>query len=228
MQGVTCAWMYLCTTATCLFGDHGTHSAEKYAVIFIKCKEERLGHALSESDVLLHRLLALFIGLPSSCNLFPIISRGTPLIYLNCLHANLQDFPPLNLLCVCLCCDVSWYLDNKWQAPGEVPKSSCPFQTQLYVVIHKKKKKKLEYFYISCLKGKLSLFASAPLLPVWVSKLFSPKVMPRYAEQEGGTFPFCNGLRGELVYCLSDTDLKNDIKAPLYVPLWLTLSSNFA
>lgn len=28
------------------------------------------------------------------------------------------------------------------------------------------------------------------------------------SEQEGGIFPFCNDLRGELVNCLSDTDLK--------------------
>lgn len=49
--------------------------------------EEILDHALSEPNVLLHQLLGLFIGLPSSCNLFSVIFRGTPLIYLNCLHA---------------------------------------------------------------------------------------------------------------------------------------------
>lgn len=39
--------------------------------------------------------------------------------------------------------------------------------------------KNLEHFCIQCFKVKLPLFASALLLPVWVSKLFSPKIMPR-------------------------------------------------
>lgn len=46
-------------------------------------------------------------------------------------------------------------------------------------------------------------------------------------EQEGGIFPFSNGLKGELVHCLSDSDLKNDIKASLYAQLLLTFILKF-
>lgn len=39
------------------------------------------------------------------------------------------------------------------------------------------------------------------------------------AEEEGGIFSFSADLRGELVHCLSDTDLKNYTKVFLYAQL---------